>query len=121
MPMASTIGVDRYISVCNKKGKAAIMTSAHLFRLTFGCTYNGIQCRSIGRILLCVDGYCWRALMYNALYVEISRVHEGENMRVLRLQEGPSGDDWRHRLLCLVPKVMVVKYVLHFNSYDRAH
>ena len=120
MPMARKIGVHRYISVCNKKGKAAIMTSAPPFRLTFGCTYHGIQCRSMEKTTLCVDEKCRPALTYNALYVGFFRVHEGENIRVLRLQEGPSGDDWRHRLLCLVPKVMVVKYMLHLNSYDRA-
>ena len=97
------------------------MTSAHPFRLTFGCTYHGIQCRSMEKIILCVDQKCQPALTYNALYVEISRVHEGKNIRVLRLQEGSSGDDWRHRLLCLVPKVMVVKYMLHLNGYDRTH
>ena len=42
MPMARKIDVHRYISVRNKKGKAAIMTSAHPFRLTFGCTYHRI-------------------------------------------------------------------------------
>ena len=52
---------------------------------------------------------------------EFPRVHEGKNIRVLRLCEGSSGDDWRHCLLCLVPKVMVVKYMLHLNCYDRAH
>ena len=121
MPMARKIDVHRYISVRNKKGKAAIMISAHPFRLTFGCTYHGIQCRSMEKIILCVDRKCRPALTYNALYVGISRVHEGKNIRVLRLQEGSSGDDWRHRLSCLVPKVMVVKYMLHSNGYDRAH
>ena len=121
MPMARKMDVHRYISVRNNKGKAAIMTSAHPFRLTFGCTYHGIQCRSMEKIILCVDRKCRPALTYNALYVGISRVHGGKNIRVLRLQEGSSGDDWRHPLLCLVPKVMVVKYMLHSNGYDRAH
>ena len=119
--MARKIDVHRYIRVRNQKGKATIMTSTHLFRLTFGCTYHGIQCRSMEKIILCVDQKCQPALTYNALYVGISRVREGKNIPVLRLQEGSSPDDWRHRLLCLVPKVMVVKYMLHWNGYDRAH
>ena len=97
------------------------MTSAHPFGLTFGCTYNGIQCRSMEGIILCVNQKCRPALTYNALYVGISRVHERKNIRGLRLQEGASGDDSGHHLLCLLPNVMVVKYMQHLSGYDRAH
>ena len=122
MTMARKINDHCYIRVRNKKGKATTsMTSAHPFRLIFECTYHGLQCRSMEKIILCVDQKCRPALTYNALYVEISRVHEGKNICVLRLQEGSSGHDWRHLLLCLVPKVMVVKYMLNLNGYERAH
>ena len=107
--MTCRIDVHCYINVRNKKGKAVVLTSAHPFRLTFGYFYRGIQRRSMDKIILCVDHNCRPALTYNALYVGISRVHEGENIRVLRLQDGSSDDDWRHRFLCLVPKNVVVK------------
>ena len=48
-------------------------------------------------------------------------MHEAKNIGVLRLQEGSSSDDCRHPLLCLVPKMMVVKYLLHLNGHDSAH
>ena len=97
------------------------MTSAHPFRLTFGCTYHGIQCRSIDKIIFFVDQKGRPALAYNAPYVGMSRVHEGKNIRVLCIHEGSLGDDWRHCLLCLAPTVMVVRYMLHLNGYDKAH
>ena len=60
-------------------------------------------------------------LTYNAFYVGISRVRTGAGLRVIRLrnrEEEP--EDWRGRLKSLVPKVMVVRYMLK-TSYDNAH
>ena len=73
------------------------------------------------KIILVVDDQSLPALTYNAFYVGISRVRTGGGLRVIRLrkhEEAP--EDWRGRLKSLVPKVMVVRYMLK-TSYENAH
>ena len=72
------------------------------------------------KIILVVDDKGLPALTYNAFYVGISRVRTGDGLRVIRLpnhEEAP--EDWRGRLKSLVPKVMVVQYMLK-TGYENA-
>ena len=120
MQVQRKINIHRYIAVRNKGG-GSLYTHAHPFRLTFGSTYHGVQCRSMDKIILVVDDKSLRALTYNAFYVGISRVRTGAGLRVIRLrnhEEAP--EDWRGRLKSLVPKVMVVRYMLK-TSYENDH
>ena len=73
------------------------------------------------KIILVVDDKSLPALAYNAFYVGIGRVHAGAGLRVIRLrnhEEAP--EDWRGPLKSLLPKVMVVPYMLK-TSYENAH
>ena len=120
MQVQRKINIHRYIAV-RTKGGGSLYTHAHPFRLTFGSTYHGVQCRSMDKIILVVDDKSLPALTYNAFYVGISRVRTGDGLRVIRLrnhEEAP--EDWRGRLKSLVPKVMVVRYMLK-TSYENAH
>ena len=120
MQVQRKINIHRYIAV-RTKGGGSLYTHAHPFRLTFGSTYHGVQCRSMDKIILVVDDKSLPALTYNAFYVGISRVCTGDGLRVIRLrnhEEAP--EDWRGRLKSLVPKVMVVRYMLK-TSYENAH
>ena len=120
MQVQRKINIHRYIAV-RTEGGGSLYTHAHPFRLTFGSTYHGVQCRSMDKIILVVDDKSLLALTYNAFYVGISRVRTGAGLRVIRLrnhEEAP--EDWRGRLKSLVPKVMVVRYMLK-TSYENAH
>ena len=120
MQVQRKINIHRYIAV-RTKGGGSLYTHAYPFRLTFGSTYNGVQCRSMDKIILVVDDKSLPALTYSAFYVGMSRVRTGDGLRVNRLQnheEAP--EDWRGRLKSLVPKVMVVQYMLK-TSYENAH
>ena len=120
MQVQRKINIHRYIAV-RTKGGGSLYTHAHPFRLTFGSTYHGVQCSSMDKIILVVDDKSLPALTYNAFYVGISRVRTGDGLRVIRLrnhEEAP--EDWRGRLKSLVPKVMVVPYMLK-TSYENAH
>ena len=120
MQVRRKINIHRYIAV-RTKGCGSLYTRVHPFRLTFGSTYHGVQCRSMDKIILVVDDKSLPALTYNAFYVGISRVRTGAGLRVIRLrnhEEAP--EDWRGRLKSLVPKVMVVRYMLK-TSYENAH
>ena len=120
MQVQRKINIHRYIAVRNKGG-GSLYTHAHPFRLTFGSTYHGVQCRSMDKIILVVDDKSLPALTYTAFYVGISRVRTGVGLRVIRLrnhEEAP--EDWRGRLKSLVPKVMVVRYMLK-TSYANDH
>ena len=73
------------------------------------------------KIILVVDDKSLPALTYNAFYVGISRARIGAGLRVIRLRNHEeSPEDWRGRLKSLVPKVMVVRYMLK-TSYENAH
>ena len=114
------INIHRYIAV-RTKGGGSLYTHAHPFRLTFGPTYHGVRCTSMDKIILVVDDKSLPALTYNAFYVGISRVRTGDGLPVIWLrnhEEAP--EDWRGRLKSLVPKVMVVRYML-ITSYENAH
>ena len=70
------------------------------------------------KIILVVDD---NALTYNAFYVGISRVRIDAGLRVIRLRDHEEApEDRRGRLRSLVPKVMVVQYMLK-TSYENAH
>ena len=120
MQVQRKINIHRYI-VVGTKGSGSLYTHAHPFRLTFGATYHGVQCRSMDKIIWVLDDKSLPALTYNAFYVGISRVRTGAGLRVIRLrnhEEAP--EDWRGQLKSLVPKVMVVRYMLK-TSYENAH
>ena len=120
MQVQGKINMRRYIAV-RTKGGGSLYTQAHPFQLTFGSTYHGVQCRSMDKIILVVDDKSLPALTYNAFFVGISRVRTGAGVRVIRFrnhEEAP--EDWRGRLKSLVPKVMVVRYMLK-TSYENAH
>ena len=120
MQVQRKINIHRYIAV-RTKGGGSLYTHAHPFRLTFGSTYHGVQRSSMDKIILVVDDKSLPALTYNAFYVGISRVRTGDGLRDIRLrnhEEAP--EDWRGRLKSLVPKVMVVRYMLK-TSYENAH
>ena len=120
MQVERKINIHRYIAV-RTKGSGSLYTHAHPFPLTFGSTYHGVQCRSMNKIILVVDDKSLPALTYNAFYGGISRVRTGDGLRVICLrkhEEAP--EDWRGRLKSLVPKVMVVRYMLK-TSYENAH
>ena len=120
MQVQRKINIHRYIAV-RTKGGGSLYTHAHPFRWTFGSTYHPVQCRSMDKIILVVDDKSLPALRYNAFYVGIGRVRTGAGLRVIRLrnhEEVP--EDWRGRLKSLVPKVMVVRYMLK-TSYENAH
>ena len=120
MQVQRKINIHGYIAV-RTKGGGSLYTHAQPFRLTFGSTYHGVQCRSMDKIILVVDDKSLPALTYNAFYVGISRVRTGDGLRVIRLrnhEEAP--EDWRGPLKSLVPKVMVVRYMLK-TSYENAH
>ena len=85
MQVQRKINIHRYIAVRNKGG-GSLYTHAHPFRLTFGSTYHGVQCRSMDKIILVVDDKSLPALTYNAFYVGISRVRTGAGLRVIRLR-----------------------------------
>ena len=73
------------------------------------------------KIILVVDDKSLPALTDNGFYVGISRVRTGARLRVIRLrnhEEAP--EHWRGRLKSLVPKVVVVRYMLK-TSYENAH
>ena len=118
--MQRKINIHRYIAV-RTKGGGSLYTHAHLFRLTCGSTYHAVQCRSIDKIILVVDDKSLRALTYNAFYLGFSRVRTGAGLRVILLQNRDEAmEDWRAQLKSLVPKVMVVRYMLE-TSYENAH
>ena len=72
-------------------------------------------------MILVVDDKGLPTLTYNAFYVGISRVRTGARLRVVRLRNrDEAAEDWRGRLKSLVPKVMVVPYMLK-TSYENAH
>ena len=119
MRVQHKINIHRYIAV-RAKGGGSLYAHAHPFRLTFGSTYHGVQCRSVDKVILVVDDKSLPALTYNAFYVGISRVRTGAGLRVIRLrnrEEAP--EDWRSRLKSLVPRVLVVRYMLQ-TSYENA-
>ena len=94
MQVHPKINIHRYIVVCTKGGGSSY-THVHPFRWTFGSTYNGVQCRSMDKIILVVDDWSQHALLYNAFYVGISRVHTATSLRVIRLRNrGDVVEDW---------------------------
>ena len=118
MQVQRKINIHRYIAV-RTKGSGSWYT--HPFRLTFGSTYHGVQCRSMDKIILVVDDKSLPALTYNAFYVGISRVRTGAGLRVIRLRNHEeASEDWRGQLKSLVLRVMVVPYMLK-TSYENAH
>ena len=85
MQVQRKINIHQYIAV-RTKGGGSLYTHAHPFRLTFGSTYHGVQCRSMDKIIFVVDDKSLRALTCNAFYVAISRVRTGDGLRVIRLR-----------------------------------
>ena len=120
MQVQRKINIHRYIAL-RAKGGGFVYTHTHPFRLTFGSTYHGVHYRSLDKMVLVVDDKSLPALTHNAFYVGISRVRTGEGLRVIRLrnhEEAPK--DWRGQLKSLVPKVIVVRYMLK-TSYENTH
>ena len=120
MQVHRKINIHRYTAV-RTRGGGSLYTQAHPFRLTFGSTYHGVQCRSMDKIILVVDDSSLPALTYNAFYVGISRVRTAAGLRVIRLRnrEEPT-EDWLAQLKSLIPKVMVVQYMLKVGC-EEAH
>ena len=91
------------------------------FRLTFGSTYHGVQCRSMDKIILVVDDSCLPALTYNAFYVGTSRVRQ---LKVfVSFARGSVKNQWKiggPQLKSLIPKVMVARHLLKVG-YEEAH
>ena len=120
MQVQPKINIHRYI-VVRTKGGGSLYTHLHPFRLIFGSAYHGVQCRSMDKIILVVDDKTLPALTYNAFYVGISRIGTGAGLRVIRLRNREEAlEDWGSRLKSLVPKVMVVRYMLK-TSNENAH
>ena len=72
-------------------------------------------------MILFMDDKSLPALTYNAFYVGISRVRTGAGLRVICVRNDEEAPEvWRGRLKSLVPKVMVVRYMLK-TSYGNAH
>ena len=120
MQVQRKINIHRYVAM-RTKGGGSLYTHAHPFRLTFGSTCHGVQCRSMDKIILVVDDKSLLALTYNTFYLGISGVRTSAGLRVIRLRNcAETAEDWRGRLNSLVPKVMVVQYMLK-TSYDNAN
>ena len=120
MQMHRKINIHRYIAV-RTKGSGTLYTQAHPFRLTFGSAYHGVQCRSMDKISLVVDDSTLLAVTYNGFSVGIDRVRTATGLRVIRLRnrEEPT-DHWRGQLKSLIPKVMVLRYMLKVGSEEVA-
>ena len=65
MQVQRKINIHRYIGV-RTKGGVSLNGHVHSFRLTFGSTYHGVQCRSMDKIILVVDDKSLPLLTSNA-------------------------------------------------------
>ena len=64
-PIARDVNIAWYIPMaCRKKGTVTIM--AHPYQLLFATTFHGVQCRTLDKIILCVDHPIMPPLSYNS-------------------------------------------------------
>jgi hypothetical protein len=114
-PVTREVNFGRYIKLPAKR-KGVVTVHAHPYNLLFGTTYHGVQCRTLDRIILCVDHPVTPALSYNAFYVGVSRVRRTADVRLLQLRSTDSDATVLRRLRSLVPRANIVHYMAKHRS-----
>ncbi len=117
LPTMKKVSVARYL---HTKTCPTLGVMAHPYDLLFATTYHGVQCRTVPKIVLCVDHPASPALTYNAFYVGISRVARTFDIRLLEFAPQPSPVAAARRLRSLVPRVLLVQYMMKLPTYNKA-
>ena len=111
-PIPRDVNLGRYIPL-EKKRKGVVAVSAHPFQLLFATTFHGVQCRTLDKIILCVDHPITPPLSYNAFYVGISRVRLTADIRLVQLRSTDDHSVVLRRLRSLMPRAQLVHYMAH--------
>ena len=129
LPASRTVNIGRYLNL--PQSKQEVTVQAHPYHILFATTYHGVQCRTLDKIILCVDWPSQPKLTYNAFYVGISRVRRTEDLRLLNLSGQWTEAELLDRLRSLVPRATLVQYMLghattaetftYLNSMYKAH
>ena len=109
------VNFARYIKIQSKK-KGVVSVSAHPFSLLFATTFHGVQCRTLDKIILCVDHPVTPTLSYNAFYVGLSRVRRTTDLRLLQLRSADDAESVMRRLRSLMPRAQLVNYMSAHKS-----
>ena len=114
MPVGRKVLVSRYVRT---KTVPTVGVLAHPYDILFATTYHGVQCRTLPKVILCVDHPVSPALTYNAFYVGVSRVPRSSDIRLIEFKQRSDPAAALRRLRSLVPKVLLVQYIMRFPTY----
>lgn len=87
----------------------------HPFRPLYACTYHGVQCLTLERVVLCIENTA-PLLNFELFYTGVSRVRNAKDIGLISIRSGLSKDQILKKILCVVPSVRLVQYSCYISD-----